>query len=141
LNLQSIETLEGVSSCGQNYARFRSGRNPQKTASGEQGLFNFRGALEDNASTFWYKDPLVRLLNSFLTCANLSDAGIQAPVSSSVVPLLSLRCNKRNAFITIEIEQNEDLSILKKMIKKDKSIELQGCVLEVRATSFSRCPF
>jgi hypothetical protein len=44
------------------------------------------------------------------------------------MPLLSLRCHllgdKRNTFITIEIEQNKDVSILKKMIKKDKSVKL-----------------
>jgi hypothetical protein len=44
------------------------------------------------------------------------------------MPLLPLRCHllgdKRNSFATIEIEQNKDVSILKKMIKTDKANKL-----------------
>jgi hypothetical protein len=44
------------------------------------------------------------------------------------MPLLSLRCHllgdKRNTFFTVKISKDEDVSILKKMIKKDKSIKL-----------------
>jgi len=45
-----------------------------------------------------------------------------------LLALLSLRCHllgdERNAFFTIEIEQTKDISILKKIIKADKSIKL-----------------
>ena len=44
------------------------------------------------------------------------------------MPLLSLRCHplgdKRNIFFTVKISKDEDVSILKKMIKKDKSVKL-----------------
>jgi len=45
-----------------------------------------------------------------------------------VIPLLSLRCHllgdERNKFFTVKISKNDDISILKEMIKEKKSIKL-----------------
>ena len=44
------------------------------------------------------------------------------------MPVMSLRCHllgdKRNTFFTVKISKDDDVSILKKMIKKDKSVKL-----------------